>query len=78
MKKALLKIIRFYQKNPFFHLPVFKTLFLSDSVCRFIPTCSEYSYQAIEKYGILKGSNLTLKRIIHCHPWQKGGYDPVP
>lgn len=65
MKNIILKLIRFYQKTKFFH------------VCRFTPTCSEYTYQAIEKYGSLKGLFLGLKRIIRCHPWSKGGYNPV-
>jgi hypothetical protein len=46
--------------------------------CRFIPTCSQYSLEALKKYGILKGSWLSFKRIIRCHPWGGSGYDPVP
>ncbi len=46
--------------------------------CRFYPTCSSYSYQAVEKYGILKGLWLSLKRILKCHPFHPGGYDPLP
>lgn len=49
---------------------------LPDS-CRFVPTCSEYSAEAIEKYGAVKGSYLSLKRILRCHPFHNGGYDPV-
>ncbi len=45
--------------------------------CIYQPTCSEYTYQAIEKYGIIKGTFLGAKRIGRCHPWAKGGYDPV-
>jgi putative membrane protein insertion efficiency factor len=45
--------------------------------CRFFPTCSEYGYQAIEKYGVIIGAWKTLKRIIRCHPFSKGGYDPI-
>lgn len=45
--------------------------------CRFYPTCSEYTYQAIEKYGLIKGIYLGLKRIIRCHPFNPGGYDPL-
>ncbi len=65
MKKLLLKLIRLYQK-------IFKFY-----TCRFVPTCSEYSYQAIEKYGILLGLLMSFKRIIRCHPFNKGGHDPL-
>lgn len=46
--------------------------------CRFSPSCSQYSLEAIEKYGALKGFWLTVKRVIRCNPWNPGGYDPVP
>lgn len=48
------------------------------SHCIYFPTCSEYAIQAIEKYGAFKGSLLSIKRILRCHPFAKGGYDPVP
>ncbi|HDN79663.1 MAG: membrane protein insertion efficiency factor YidD [Chloroflexi bacterium] len=69
VKKVALWGIRFYQR------------FISPSLppsCRFYPSCSEYTYQAIEKYGLLKGGWLGIKRISRCHPWNPGGYDPVP
>jgi len=50
----------------------------SAPTCKFIPTCSEYGIQAIEKYGALKGGLLTIWRILRCNPFSKGGYDPVP
>ncbi|MEK7534528.1 MAG: membrane protein insertion efficiency factor YidD [Patescibacteria group bacterium] len=77
MKQLILYMIRFYQKTSFFHKQIFKILFLSDSICRYEPTCSNYTYQAVEKYGVWKGLFLGLKRITRCHPWTQGGYDPV-
>ena len=70
MKTLLLAFIRFYQK---FVSPLFPAR------CRYIPTCSEYARQALEKYGAAKGSLLALKRILRCHPFCKGDiFDPVP
>lgn len=77
MKTVILKFIRLYQKTKFFHGVIARQLFLTDQVCRFIPTCSEYTYQAVKKYGGLKGLFIGLKRIIRCHPWSQGGYDPL-
>ena len=51
---------------------------LYGDVCKFHPTCSAYSLQAVETHGALKGSVLTVKRLVRCHPWSLGGYDPVP
>jgi hypothetical protein len=78
MKRFALFLIRFYQKYLSFDVGLAKLLFLTDKACRFHPTCSEYCYQAIEKYGILRGGWLGLKRIVRCHPWSKGGEDPIP
>ncbi|MDR3588731.1 MAG: membrane protein insertion efficiency factor YidD [Negativicutes bacterium] len=50
---------------------------LKPPTCRFVPTCSEYALQAIEKYGAFKGLWMALRRILHCHPFHPGGYDPV-
>ena len=70
MKKILIAAVRFYQKN----ISPYK----GGSSCRFIPTCSEYALEALEKYGAIKGSLLAIKRILRCHPFCAGGYDPVP
>ncbi len=77
LKKIILKLISAYRKSTFFHSSTLKSLFLSDANCRFQPTCSLYCYQAIKKYGIIKGIFLCLKRVGKCHPWSKGGKDPL-
>lgn len=51
---------------------------LKPSCCRFYPTCSHYTIEAIRRYGVIKGGYLGVKRILKCHPFHKGGYDPVP
>ena len=69
MKEGFLFCIRFYREyiSP-----------LKAPSCRFVPTCSEYAMIAVEKYGAFLGSWLALKRVLRCHPFHKGGYDPVP
>ena len=69
MKQLLLMLISFYQRciSPAF-----------PGKCRFRPTCSQYAIEAIEKYGVIKGAYLALRRILRCHPWGGHGYDPVP
>ncbi|MGW9857618.1 uncharacterized protein ACUXIR_002093 [Staphylococcus hominis] len=69
LKKLFLGIIRFYQR---FISP------MTPPTCRFYPTCSEYTKEAIEVYGALKGGYMGIKRILKCHPLHKGGFDPVP
>ena len=51
---------------------------LKPPTCRFVPTCSEYAIEALEKHGVIKGSLLAVYRILRCNPFSKGGYDPVP
>ncbi|NJM78612.1 MAG: membrane protein insertion efficiency factor YidD [Flavobacterium sp.] len=51
---------------------------LTPAACRFEPTCSHYTVEALQKHGLFKGSWLAIKRILSCHPWGKSGYDPVP
>lgn len=77
MKKLSLKLIRFYQTYLNFNNPLVRGLFVVDRACRFTPTCSQYSLEAINKYGVVKGLWLGLSRVLRCHPWSAGGYDPV-
>ena len=69
MKAIALALIRFYKRWISAGLP---------ASCRFYPSCSEYTYQAIEKYGVLRGAWLGVRRIARCHPWGGFGIDPVP
>lgn len=69
MKQLLMALVRFYRK---FISP------MKRPCCRYIPTCSQYALEALEKYGAIKGSYLAIRRILRCNPLHKGGYDPVP
>jgi putative membrane protein insertion efficiency factor len=69
MKRLALFAIRLYKRYISPALP---------SACIYTPTCSEYTYQAIERYGVIRGTWLGIKRISRCHPFHQGGYDPVP
>ncbi len=68
IKRLVVNIIVFYQR---FISP------LTGPSCRFFPSCSSYTLQAIDKHGLVKGLFLSLRRISRCHPWHPGGYDPV-
>ena len=70
MKRVLLALIRFYQK----YISPMKR----GGTCKYIPTCSEYARQAIEKHGALKGTVLAVWRLLRCNPFSQGGIDPVP
>jgi len=69
MTRVLIGLVCFYRKriSP-----------LSAPNCRYTPTCSAYAMEALEKYGAVKGSFLAIRRVFRCHPFHKGGYDPVP
>jgi uncharacterized protein len=69
LAKILIAMIRFYQRALSPLLP---------PSCRFYPTCSAYGLEAMQRYGALRGSWLTVRRIFRCHPFCRGGYDPVP
>ena len=71
MKKLIIFFIKIYKKiiSPLFSACGFH--------CKFYPTCSEYTMQAVEKYGVIKGCLLGVKRILKCNPFSKGGYDPL-
>ena len=70
MKQVLIQLIKIYRKyiSPLKGRPT----------CIYYPTCSQYAIEALEKYGVVKGTYLAVKRILRCHPFHKGGYDPVP
>ena len=76
IKKIALTMIKWYQKTLSPDHGPFHILY-SEGFCRFKPTCSEYTYQAIEKYGVIIGCGKGMWRIMRCNPWSKGGYDPV-
>jgi len=69
MRKILIKLIHGYQYliSPF-----------SPPTCRFFPCCSSYACEALTKHGVIKGGWLSMKRLLRCHPWNPGGYDPIP
>ena len=69
MKRAMLASLRFYKRRISPLLP---------PACKYTPTCSEYAMQAVERYGAASGGYLAARRLLRCHPFAKGGYDPVP
>lgn len=75
-RNVVIKIIRLYQKTLSFDHGPLKALY-PYGFCRFSPSCSEYSAQAIEKYGLIRGGAMACWRILRCNPWNKGGADPV-
>ncbi|ADL54043.1 membrane protein insertion efficiency factor YidD [Clostridium cellulovorans] len=69
VKRILIKIIKFYRKyiSPLKGTPT----------CKFLPTCSQYAIEALEKHGVIRGGFMALKRVLRCNPFSSGGYDPV-
>lgn len=78
MKQLILLLIAFYQKTISPDHGWLGTRLFGSGVCRFQPTCSEYMKEAILKRGIITGLRLGSERVLRCHPWNAGGYDPVP
>lgn len=70
IKKILILVVKFYR--------VCISPYKGSAHCRYTPTCSQYALEALEKYGPIKGTYLSIKRILRCNPFSKGGYDPVP
>lgn len=70
IKRILIKLVKLYRR---YISPLKRT-----PTCRFTPTCSEYALEALERHGALKGSYMAMRRILKCHPFHKGGFDPVP
>ena len=68
MKSLIIKLIKLYQNIPF----------SCHRACKYQPTCSNYAIGVYTEYGFFKGTYLTIKRILKCNPWSKGGYDPIP
>jgi putative membrane protein insertion efficiency factor len=69
VQNGILILIRFYQNAVSPHFP---------ASCRYVPSCSAYAYEAVRKHGAFRGMVLSIKRVLRCHPFHAGGYDPVP
>lgn len=76
IKKIILLAIKIYQKTLSPDHGILQEFFYQ-GVCKFRPTCSEYAYEAINKFGIIKGIRLSIARLAKCHPYSHGGYDPI-
>jgi uncharacterized protein len=70
MKVLLMGLVRFYQR--------FLSPLKGGPTCRFHPSCSQYAYEAVQKHGAMRGTYLAVRRVLRCHPFHPGGYDPVP
>lgn len=72
----VLKLIKIYQKTLSFDQGLMK-IFFPNGYCKYQPTCSDYAYQAVEKYGVIKGGLMAFRRVLRCNPFSLGGHDPV-
>lgn len=77
MKKIVLFFIYIYQKTLSFNHGVLGK-YSGIRFCRFYPSCSAYSYEAIDRYGVIRGGSMGIRRVLKCHPWHPGGIDEVP
>ncbi len=77
IKKVILQFIRVYQKTISLDHGLLSHI-TQKRQCRFHPTCSQYTYTAVEHYGVLRGLWMGMRRVGRCHPWNEGGFDPVP
>jgi len=76
VRQLVLGLIRLYQKTLSFDHGALRHLF-PNGYCKYHPTCSEYGYQVVARYGVVKGGCMAVWRILRCNPWSRGGHDPV-
>ncbi|TAL19801.1 membrane protein insertion efficiency factor YidD [Patescibacteria group bacterium] len=77
-RRSALALIRFYQRTLSVNHGLASFVVSATTRCRFYPSCSDYGYRAIERFGLWRGGFLTLRRVLRCHPFSRGGVDEVP
>jgi uncharacterized protein len=77
MKLVIINAITFWQRTFAMRENILRSFGLTAHTCKYTPTCSQYTKEAVQKYGILRGIFMGLKRVFRCNPWNVGGYDPV-